>query len=111
MEMYLPYAIAPSFALGSYGSYDSLMSALRRFYGEDECQEGNLRQEMDFVSEPELQVKFMLRPKSPPVFVGCVSGVLLEGDGEVLLQDEEDDHHHLDGRLHTPTDAVANLQQ
>ena len=39
MKMYLPLAIAPSFALGSYSSYDSLMAALRRFYGEDECQE------------------------------------------------------------------------
>ena len=39
MVLYLPNAIVPSFALGSYGSYDSLMSALRRFYGEDECQQ------------------------------------------------------------------------
>ena len=39
MSMYLPLAVAPSFALGAYDSYDSLMSALRRFYGEDECQE------------------------------------------------------------------------
>ena len=39
MGLYLPNAIAPSFALGSYNSYDSLMAALRRFYGEDECQE------------------------------------------------------------------------
>ena len=39
MELYLPYGIFPSFALGSFGSYESLMSALRRFYGEDECQQ------------------------------------------------------------------------
>ena len=39
MELYLPYGILPSFQLGSYGNYDSLMSALRRFYGEDECQQ------------------------------------------------------------------------
>ena len=39
MVLYLPNAIVPSFALGSYGNYESLMSALRRFYGEDECQQ------------------------------------------------------------------------
>ena len=39
MVLYLPNAIVPSFALGSYGNYDSLMAALRRFYGEDECQQ------------------------------------------------------------------------
>ena len=39
MEMYLTRAIVPSFAYGSYASYDSLMAALRRYYGEDECQE------------------------------------------------------------------------
>ena len=39
MSMYLPLAVAPTFALGAYDSYDSLMAALRRFYGEDECQE------------------------------------------------------------------------
>ena len=39
MELYLPYGIFPSFALGSFSNYDSLMSALRRFYGEDESQQ------------------------------------------------------------------------
>ena len=39
MGLYLPNAIAPSFALGAYNNYESLMAALRRFYGEDECQE------------------------------------------------------------------------
>ena len=39
MELYLPYAIVPSFQFGNYNNYDSLMSALRRFYGEDECQQ------------------------------------------------------------------------
>ena len=39
MGVYLPNAIGPCFALGAYGSYDSLVMALRRFYGEDECQE------------------------------------------------------------------------
>ena len=36
MGLYLPNAIGPSFALGAYNSYDSLVMALRRFYGEDE---------------------------------------------------------------------------
>ena len=39
MELYLPYAIVPSFQFGNYNNYDSLMSALRRYYGEDECQQ------------------------------------------------------------------------
>ena len=39
MGMYLTAAIAPSFEFGTYSSYDSLMAALRRYYGEDECQE------------------------------------------------------------------------
>ena len=39
MEMYLCTAIAPSFANGSYSSYESLMAALRRYYGVDEFQE------------------------------------------------------------------------
>ena len=39
MELYMAQPLCPSFALGSFGSYDSLMSALRRFYGEDECQQ------------------------------------------------------------------------
>ena len=39
MELYLPYAIVPSFQFGNYNDYESLMSALRRYYGEDECQQ------------------------------------------------------------------------
>ena len=39
MEMYLPTKISPTFAQGSYGTYESLMAALRRFYGVDEFQE------------------------------------------------------------------------
>ena len=47
----------------------------------------------------------MLRPVSEV----NVSWVVLEGDGEVLFEDEEQDHHHLHWCLNAPADAVPNL--
>ena len=44
-----------------------------------------------------------------PVSEVNVSWIVLEGDGEVLFEDEEQDHHHLHWCLNAPADAVANL--
>ena len=44
-----------------------------------------------------------------PVGEVNVSWIVLEGDGEVLFEDEEQDHHHLHWCLNAPADAVPNL--
>ena len=45
-----------------------------------------------------------------PILEVNISWVVLERDGEVLFEDEVEDHHHLHRCLDTPTDAVANLK-
>ena len=44
-----------------------------------------------------------------PVGEVNVSWIVLEGDGEVLFEDEEQDHHHLHWCLNAPANAVPNL--
>ena len=46
-----------------------------------------------------------------PVLEVDISWVVHERDGQVLFEDEEEDHHHLHWCLNATTDAVANLNK